>query len=397
MRFVASVLIKLPGGEGIVRGDDGEIALTHDVTLGRGQPLQPWDRYQPISLGLSDDRMLFGGLLPPGTASVEAVEATGERKGAGVGGGTYAVILEDGQHGEPALGYRDAAGMFVHRPMPAEYQHQPVADAHEPCPVCGAVQYEEYFPTEDWRAGRGMKGTDSFKPSPLVVCRVCGHHERGGAIFHYERSEDPDEDEAARAARMARVRAEQAAQRWSSDKITLMAVTFPIYAAEGWAARINGSGSQGDDLTQLTIAHVETLPDSVFIQRPRIEITSSIDPHQPRELTIARDVFGSRIDADGQPTDGLSDAALTLWFRAARRRRVAGSHEALVSETKITIDGAHQPFLTVGTPHALWVAVRRHHGVMITITGREIDPASLIVEPVADPTARLLGPEPDEP
>jgi hypothetical protein len=57
---VASVLIELPGGEGIVRCDDGEVALTHDVTLDRGQPLQPWDPYQPISLGLSDDRMLFG-------------------------------------------------------------------------------------------------------------------------------------------------------------------------------------------------------------------------------------------------------------------------------------------------------------------------------------------------
>ena len=35
-----------------------------------------------------------------------------------------------------------------------------------------SVQYEEYFPTEDWRAGRGRKGTDTFVPSPLVVCRV---------------------------------------------------------------------------------------------------------------------------------------------------------------------------------------------------------------------------------
>jgi hypothetical protein len=34
--------------------------------------------------------MLFGGLLPPGVVSVEAVEATGVRKAAAVGGGTYA-------------------------------------------------------------------------------------------------------------------------------------------------------------------------------------------------------------------------------------------------------------------------------------------------------------------
>jgi hypothetical protein len=311
---VPRVLIELAGGEGIVRQDDGEIVLTHDVTDGRGQRLQPWDRYQPIRIGLSDERMLFGGLLPPGAVSVEAVEATGVRKLAAVGDGTYAVIFEDGEHGDPALGYRDAQGGFVHRPMPAEYPHHPVADAEEPCPVCGAIEYEEYFPTEEWRAGRGTKGTDTFVPSPLVVCRVCGHQEQGGGISRgVERA---DEGEGARAARMARIRAEQAVQRWYSNKITLMAVTFPIYAAEGWPARINGSGSHGDDLTQLTIAHAETLPDdSMFVLRPRIEITTSIDPYQPGELAIARTKFATDVAADAsrQPSDGLSDAALTLW------------------------------------------------------------------------------------
>ncbi len=392
-------MIELPGGEGIIRRDDGEIELTHDVTLDRGQPLQPWDRYQPIRLGLSDDRMLFGGLLPPGAVSVEAVEATGVRKAAAVGGGAYAVIFEDRQHNEPALGYRDATGGFVHRPMPAKYAHRPVPDAEEPCPVCGAVQYEEYFPTEDWRGGQGTKGTDTFKPSPLVVCRVCGHQEEAGVIMRFGRTEDPNEDEAARAARLARVRAEQVVQRWYSNKMTLMGVTFPVYAAEGWPARINGQGSSGDDLMHLTIAHAETLPDSMLVPRPRIEVTTSIDPHQPGDLAIARDAFALGIEADTnrEPTDGLSDAALTLWSRAARHRRLAGSHEAPVSETAITIDGVPEPFLTVGAPNAHWVAVRRHHHVTITIAAREIDPASLIIEPIADPTARLLGPEPNEP
>jgi hypothetical protein len=76
---------------------------------------------------------------------------------------------------------------------------------------------------------------------------------------------------------------------------------------------------------------------------------------------------------------------------------VAGSHEAPVSETEITIDGIRERFLTVGTPNGHWVAVRSHHDVTITIAAREIDPASLIIEPIADPNARLLGPEPDEP
>ena len=166
--------------------------------------------------------MLFGGLLPPGAVSVEAVEATGVRKAAAVGGGTYAVIFEDWKHSEPGLGYRDAAGAFVHRPMPAEYPHQPVTDAEEPCPVCGAIQYEEYFPTEDWRGGRGRKGSDSFVPSPLIFCRRCGHQEQAGGIMRFGQPDSADEDAAAREARMARIRAEQAVQRWYANKMTLM-------------------------------------------------------------------------------------------------------------------------------------------------------------------------------
>jgi hypothetical protein len=43
------------------------------------------------------------------------------------------------------------------------------------------------------------------------------------------------------------------------------------------------------------------------------------------------------------------------------------------------------------------VAVRRHHDGTITIAAREIDPASLIIEPITDPNARLLGPRPADP
>jgi hypothetical protein len=76
---------------------------------------------------------------------------------------------------------------------------------------------------------------------------------------------------------------------------------------------------------------------------------------------------------------------------------VASSHDAPVSQIEITLDGAREPFVTVGTPNARWVAVRHHHDLTITIAVREIDPASLIIEPIANPAARLLGPEPDEP
>jgi hypothetical protein len=350
---VASVLIELPGGEGIVRRDDGEIVLAYDVTGDWGQPLQPHDSYQPIRIGLSDNRTLVGGLLPPGAVSVEVVEATGVRKAAAVGGGTYAVIFEGGEHSEPALGYRDAAGAFVPRPMPggSRVSRSPMRRSLALCagwssttstsrPRSGVPANAQKAPTRSWPAHSLSAGSAGIKSKP-ERCSAWGR------LTTWTRM---------RKGWLASARSRR--RSWYSDKITLMAVTFPVYAAEGWPAWIKGSGSHGDDLTRLVIAHADTLPDSMFVERPRIEITTSIDPYQPGELAVARDPFASGVEADAnrRPADGLSDAALTLWFRAVRRRRVAGSQETPVSKTEITIDGVHDD--QCSQPHA----IRAHAG-----------------------------------
>jgi hypothetical protein len=62
----------------------------------------------------------------------------------------------------------------------------------------------------------------------------------------------------------------------------------------------------------------------------------------------------------------------------------------------ITIDGTAQPFLRLSTPTGHWVAVRRHGDLTITIAAHDLDPTTLALEPIADPAARLLGPEPEE-
>jgi len=62
----------------------------------------------------------------------------------------------------------------------------------------------------------------------------------------------------------------------------------------------------------------------------------------------------------------------------------------------ITIDGVAQPFLRLSTPTGRWVAIRRNGDLTITIAARDLDPATLTLEPIPEPGARLLGPEPDE-
>jgi hypothetical protein len=89
--------------------------------------------------------------------------------------------------------------------------------------------------------------------------------------------------------------------------------------------------------------------------------------------------------------------AITLRFRTIDRHRRAAARGGIRSETQITIDGTQQPSLTLTTPGGRWVAVRRHDDLTVTIAARDLDPATLTIEPIADPAARLLRPQPPGP
>jgi hypothetical protein len=132
-------------------------------------------------------------------------------------------------------------------------------------------------------------------------------------------------------------------------------------------------------------------------QRPSgVRSRSSTDAFPRRELTIAREEIGRRgrgrrqPRARREPVRRRGDALVSRRTPPARRRRPRSP----VGQAQIMIDGAPQPFVTLGSPPALWVAVRRHHDLTITIVGREIDPQLLVIEPVADPTLTSSVPSP---
>lgn len=236
-----------------------------------------------------------------------------------------------------------------------------------------------------------------MEPCLIVVCRCCGHEEGAGtALFAYISPED--EDEPTKAARIARHRAEARVQKWYSDTMTLRGVTFPIYAAEGWPATIIGSGSSGGDLTELTIGHHAEEHDDPFAASD-LRVTTTIGERHEDDLRRARRALESWVYEDhSRPrSDGLSDAATKLWFAARHRERRAAALGATRVEQRITLDGCAEPFLTLSTPAGRWVAVRRHEDLTITIAARDLELAALTLEPIPDPAARLLGPEPPEP
>jgi hypothetical protein len=102
-------------------------------------------------------------------------------------------------------------------------------------------------------------------------------------------------------------------------------------------------------------------------------------------------------DPNHPHSDGLSDAATKLWFAARGRDRRAAAASATKTEQMITTDGTPQPFLRLSTPTGRWVAIRRHGDLTITIAAGDLDPTTLTLEPIPDPAARLLGPEPEQP
>ncbi len=411
--LVPTVLIELPGGEGVVRRNDGEIVITQDVRDDHGQPLRGRDDYRPVRTRLDDVRSIVAGRLPPGATSAEILDDRGTRVAATVGGGVYAAILEQPSDGhQPVTCCRDTSGAPVPRPLPADWTRTEVLDAEQPCPACGAVAYDEVLPTNDSRGGRGGHGHDGpLEPNRIVVCRRCGHEEGAGrSITRFGSTDDEPEDKEAAAKRLARQRAHERVQKWLVDTLTLRGVAFPIYSAENWQLQIgDGFGSRGrptsgpskprsDHVRHLTIDHFASPEADRFTEHPRLKVMTSVDPAQFGDTALehARWVLAIWQHDSHTPWPQVSDAALKVWLAARDRERRAAVHTSTQSEQLIAIDGIPRPFLTLTPPSGRWIAVRRHDDLTITIAGRDLDPTTLTLEPIPDPAARLLGPEPED-
>jgi hypothetical protein len=376
------------------------VLVTDDVVEGGGSGVRGWDRFHPVKSWVDEHRSVVGGLLPPGAVSVEVVDDRRARVAATVGDGAYVAVIEQPNDGyEPIVCCRDADGVPVRRPWAGEYPSVRVTDTEERCPACGAVDWDEYTPFEEWRGGRGSKVDGTHVANPVVSCRVCGHEEGEGTFYGARPQEDDSEDEEERAARLARADAQARKHRWLAGLMTLRATECPIYAADGWPARLGGSASRGDELAAITVRHYETPDADMFAgDRARLLVVTKREQSRPGDLLgDARDQLESWVheDAGGARWPEASRAAITLWLRARDRKTRAAALDAVRSEQLVAIDGASTSMLTL-TSGNRWVAVARHADLLIGVAGRDVDPSSLALEPVADPPARLLGPEPPD-
>lgn len=392
-----SLVVSLPSGAGVVRDQHG-LLVTDGVAGGGGAYLREQDPFHPEPASVDEDHCVVGGRLPPGAVSAEVVDDRGSRVIATAADGVYAAMLEQPNEGhEPIVCCRDQDGDFVRRPWAADYPSVRVTDTDEPCPACGAVDWDEYTPFEEWRAGSGSKVDGTHAANPVVSCRVCGHEETEGSFMSMRSAAPESEGEAAREARMARVREELRKRRWQSRAEALRTLRFPVYVADGWPAQIAGHGSQDGQTTHVTIHHHDAEgADSYAGARPRLTVTTKREPYPRQALGEARHALQSWVgdDASGTPWPEASRAAITLWLRARERERRAVVLGAVRSEQLIEIDGTPATALMLSGPGSRWAAAASLGDLTIVLAAREFEPTALRLRAVSDPTAELLGPEP---
>jgi len=297
----------------------------------------------------------------------------------------------------PVVCCRDERGRPVRRPRGGDYPCVRVTDSQEPCPACGAVDWDEYTPTEQWRGGRSASDGSRI-PSPIVSRRVCGHEEPEGVFFGGRAEPDKGEDAATRAVRVAAARARARRQRWLSHTLTLRAAGFAIYVADGLPARVGGSGSRDEVQTEVTIYQYEsiTTEDPQLEQKPSLSITTALNERLHRDGPAElRDALEQWVDRQRGPQDWpeASNAAITLWLRARQRERRAYVLAATQAESELTLDGVVVKAKRLTTENGLWVASVGHDDFTLVICARDTDPATLRLEPLGNP-ARVLGLEP---
>jgi hypothetical protein len=392
-----SIVVSLPSGAGVVCTEHG-LVVTDDVGVGGGVGLRDDDRFHPGAASVDADHCVVGGRLPPGAVSAEVVDDRGTRVSAVVADGVFAAMLEQPHEGrDPIVCCRDAAGRFVRRPWAADYPSVRVTDTDEPCPACGATDWDEYTPFEEWRGGSGSKVDGTHVANPIVSCRICGHEEPEPGFMTMRSESTESEDEATREARIARFQAEFRKRQWHSHAEVLRMLEFPIYVADGWPAQITGHGSQDGQTTQITIYH----HDSEGVEpwagaRPRLKVTTKRVPYRLEPLEEARRELQNWIsnDSTGSRWPDASRAAITLWQRARERERHATVLDAVRSEHAIEVNGAPTTALMLTPPGSRWTAAVSLGDLIIVIAARELEPTDLRLRTVSDPPAELLGPEP---
>jgi hypothetical protein len=155
------------------------------------------DGYRSSMAGLTGERSVEGGYLPPGAVEAEVVDRSGRRHRAACAAGAWIIVLDEPTIGdERPVRFLDGAGNTVPRPIPDGWAREPRPDYQEPCPACGHRTWEQMRAPDGsggmrW-AGEGDPPSEppatvpevgeDWEATPWVRCMTCGHAETEGMI-----------------------------------------------------------------------------------------------------------------------------------------------------------------------------------------------------------------------
>ena len=180
---------------GIVR--DGDLVCLSGY-LGESDCTTVLEGYWSSMEGLTGERSVEGGLLPPGAVGAEVVARSGRRHRAMSATGAWVIVLK-----EPTIGdirpvrFLDDNGSTVRRPPPDDWTREPAPDFDEPCPACGNRGWERMRAPDGSGGMRWAGETDppddppdtvpevggDWEATPWLACCACGWAESEGAII----------------------------------------------------------------------------------------------------------------------------------------------------------------------------------------------------------------------
>jgi hypothetical protein len=315
------------------------------------------DRHGQVGVG--GGRWAVGGLLPPGAADA-VVE--GQRGVAGHGA-WIALVDAPGPFYEFATRYEAEDGTIVRPPLPAGWAREPVPDADEPCPACGAATWERVTPTDESRGTGGPLGGPT-EPSAVVVCTQCGYEVGEGSWYGPGASGGRAPWRRWRASRQRRK-----LRPHLPEPPPLADAGFPVYALAGAAAEASGSGWDREGLHSMTL------------RQEGIEVTTRARRHAFTEADEECLIALRSMIEDADPLDWGrgSHAARALRISAHFRAVAARAGRAEPFAVELPVDGAPVRFAAVRDP-AGWAAVGDTAEVRIVIAARRVAPEAVALE-----------------
>jgi len=370
---VDEVLVALEhaGGTAAVCWSDGWLMLTRALGTYGACGIEGG---RPAHVGLEEGRAVQGGLLPEGAVAARATDRAGDTVDARVGGGAWIVVLDAD---DAAVCFADVAGAIVRPPVPAGWAREPVPDADEACPACGASSWEQITANDE---SRGMSGhsEDDMSPTPFVACTRCGHEICGGAWFGVALEGDEGVDPAEMERWIARA---EAAHREEARGM-LARARFDIHIPEGLVCTVDGWGGDSDATESISVIHGRPGEGS-WLSLETERDPGGGDPQEHDVLTRLSRLMGDQ--NPGWPAD-RSQAALTVWLDEQRRTQAKAVGSVACARGDLRVDGVAQPFL-VARAGERWVAVRRHGRVTLTVTAVGISMDAVHLRALAEPAA----------